>query len=286
MLLVRIIYARFEHISSLEVPCCLIGPLDQLYPAMAFKYPQFEPYGDKLIRWMENANEPGCPVSMTTLKSQNLPKSPDWNIEYEREWLSPDRIASIVGLGLRVGELIPNDLYPTESPCLRHSIIKARRNGITALVGTIAPGVLFVYSIRRYHESNDPYISDLAKIAYGTHFSLDSLKYIFMNDVQESATEPFIEEQIYPSRAGIKYPSAESQTWDYPSPEFRAIMGTPIGKVVGYFILGAFGQGVKRVARIVTFQTGLDLHKLEIRFDIEDVRGNLSLGEFDLDIIS
>ncbi|CAG8886178.1 unnamed protein product [Penicillium egyptiacum] len=269
-LLLVFVCARLEYITLLQEPCFSFRLPPQPHATMAFKYPQFEPYGDKLIRWMEKATEPGCPIPKTTLNALTLPQPADWHIEHEREWLTPDRIASIVGLGLPVGELIPHDLYPTESPCVRHSIIKSRI-GITALVGTVGPGVLFVYSIRRYHGSNDPYVSELAKIAYETHYPLDTVRYIFMNDVLEPATEPFIEEQIYPSREGLKYRSAEPQTWDSPAPEFSAIMGTPIGKVVGSFILGAFGQGVKRVARIVTFQSGLDLHKLDIRFDIEDV---------------
>ncbi|CAI7610263.1 unnamed protein product [Penicillium glandicola] len=213
---------------------------------MAFTYPPFEEYGNKLIRWIENDNEPGCPIPISTLNSWNLPQPMDWHIEYSSEWLSPEHIASIVGLGLPVGDFIQDPLDPTtESPCVRHSIIKTQ-NGITALVGTTGPGVFFVYSIRRYHESNDPYISQLTKIAYEAYFPLDTLKYIFMNDVIEPETEPFIEGQIYPSREGLSYPSAEPQTWDYPSPEFTAIMGTPIGKVVGSFIL-------------------------DIRFDIEDI---------------
>jgi hypothetical protein len=237
---------------------------------MVLKYPQFEPCGDKLIRWMENADEPDCPVRITTLNSWSLPQPMDWKIEYERAWLSPEMISSVVGLGLPVGELIPNDLYPTESPCVQHSIIKTR-NGVTAFVGTIGPGVLFCYSIRRSQVTNGPYVSELAKMAYETHYPLNGLKYIFMNNILEPSTEPFIEEQIYPSREGAKYRSAERQNWDYPSPEFSAIMGTPIGKVVGSFILGAFGQGVKRVARIAAFQSGEDFHKLDMRFDIEDV---------------
>ncbi|KAJ5383125.1 hypothetical protein N7517_001036 [Penicillium concentricum] len=83
-----------------------------------------------------------------------------------------------------------------------------------------------------------------------------------MGEVQECETEPFIEEHIYPSRIGLSYPSAKTQTWNRSSPEFSAIMGTPVG---------TYGQGVKRIARIATFHTALDLHKLHIRFDIEDV---------------
>lgn len=237
---------------------------------MAFKYAQFEPYGDKLIRWMENANEPGCPVLRSTLTTLTLPEPILWHSEDEREWLSPEQISCIVGSGLPLGQLIPNDMYPTESPCLRRSIIKTR-GGVTGLLGTIGPGLLFIYSIRRRPASNDPYVSELAKIAYETHFPLESVKHVIVNEVQENATEPFIEEHIYPSREGLTYPSADPQTWDYATPEFRAIMGTPIGKVVGSFILGSFGQGIKRVSRIVTLQRGLELHKQDIRFDIEDV---------------
>ncbi|KAJ5494505.1 hypothetical protein N7463_010592 [Penicillium fimorum] len=223
---------------------------------MAFKYPQFEPYGDKLIRWMENINEAGCPIPMSTLKVGSLQRH-IWTNEYEREWLSPEYIASIVGLGLQVGDLIPHTSYPTQSPSFRHSIIKTKE-GITALISTMGPGVFFLYSMRRLYGSSDPYVSELIKLAYETHFRLDSLRYIFMDEVQECETEPFIEEQIYPSREGLCYPSAKTQTWNRSSPEFSAIMGT-------------YGQGIKRIGRIATFHTALDLHKLHIRFDIEDV---------------
>ncbi|OQE37730.1 hypothetical protein PENCOP_c009G00930 [Penicillium coprophilum] len=236
---------------------------------MAFHYPQFEPYGGKLIRLMENCNEPGCPIHMSTLKSGTL-QQPFWTNEYGREWLSPEHIASIVGLGLPVGDLIPHTSDPAESPSFRHSIIKTK-GGITAVVVRMGPGVLFLYSMRRLHESDDPYVSELIKIAYETHFRLDGLRYIFMDEVQECRTEPFIEEHIYPSCKGLSYPSSKTQIWHRSSPEYSAIMGTPVGKVVAYFILGTYGQGVKRIARIATFHTGLDLHKLHIRFDIEDV---------------
>jgi hypothetical protein len=53
--------------------------------------------------------------------------------------------------------------------------------------------------------------------------------------------------------------------------QFNAILGTPIGRVVASLVLGAYGQGVKRIARIVTFQTGYFNEILELRFDIEDI---------------
>lgn len=272
LLLVAAIYAHIPYITLVEVPDFLLRSTHYLDPTMASKYPHFQPYGQKLIRWMENVNEPGCPVQISELNTETLPRPTDWRVNHSRGWLSSEQIASIVGLGLPIGDLIPNDLYPTESPCLQHSIIKTI-GGTAALIGTIAPGVLFIYSIkRRPLPSNDPYMSQLAKMAYETHFPLDSLKYVIVNEIQEHATETFVMERIYPSREGLSYPSAEPQTWDYPLPEFTAIMGTPIGKVVGSFILGAFGQGVKRIAQIVTFQDGLELHKLHVGFHIEDVQ--------------
>jgi hypothetical protein len=54
-----------------------------------------------------------------------------------------------------------------------------------------------------------------------------------------------------------------------PSPEFNALLGTRLGKVVAYFILGAYGQGVKRIAKITFFNA--ERKQLNLRFDIESV---------------
>ncbi|KAJ5514404.1 hypothetical protein N7463_003956 [Penicillium fimorum] len=39
---------------------------------MATKYPEFEPEGDSLRRWMERTDEPGCPISRIMFTLSNM----------------------------------------------------------------------------------------------------------------------------------------------------------------------------------------------------------------------
>jgi hypothetical protein len=58
-------------------------------------------------------------------------------------------------------------------------------------------------------------------------------------------------------------------SYEYTEPQFDALLGTKTGQTVAYLLLGAFGQGVKRVRRIaVISEVGQDW---DLRFDIEDV---------------
>ncbi|KAJ5384846.1 hypothetical protein N7517_002757 [Penicillium concentricum] len=60
---------------------------------MAPKYPEFEPRGNSLRRWMERADEPGCPISRTELTLSNM--DPD-----VCQWLKP-KMRLHFGLGER-----------------------------------------------------------------------------------------------------------------------------------------------------------------------------------------
>ena len=70
---------------------------------------------------------------------------------------------------------------------------------------------------------------------------------------------------------GLPYPFSEQGIWDPRLREFDALLGTKMGKTVAAFILCAWGQGVKRIARIVIFYDGEYLQRLNMRFDIEDI---------------
>jgi hypothetical protein len=66
----------------------------------------------------------------------------------------------------------------------------------------------------------------------------------------------------------LQYPPDVTITWFSGDPQFSALLGTSLDGVVGYLVLGAFGQGVKRVARVKLFQ---NLFAPQLPFDIEDV---------------
>ncbi|KAF4768132.1 hypothetical protein N7455_002524 [Penicillium solitum] len=124
---------------------------------------------------------------------------------------------------------------------------------------------------RRQQVPTNFYMSEFTKAFYESHFPLNTLKCVIVTNIGQKHTKPFIRDHIYKSREGLEFPPKEPQTWESPSPEFCGILGTPIGKVVAAFVLCAYGQGVKRIPRIVTFHTGENSSKYNLRFDIEDV---------------
>ncbi|CAG8878607.1 unnamed protein product [Penicillium nalgiovense] len=210
---------------------------------MAPKYPEFEPWGETFRRWMECADEPGCYIPRTTLTVAGLDPTL-WHVvsspkPLTLEWVS---WAGIFGLTL-------DDPASDQTMYLDQSVLKIKGE-YTYWMGRIGPGVIFIDNIKRAKDPRNFYMSEFTKAVYESHFPLESLK-------------------GYLRVPGLGFPPKEPQTWVSPSPEFCGILGTPIGKVVAAFVLCAYGQGVKRIPRIVTFHTSMA--GLNLRFDIEDV---------------
>lgn len=138
--------------------------------------------------------------------------------------------------------------------------------------GFIGPDMLTISWINRVEgdyvvvgECDEPYASEVLKAVYERYFPLDGLKCIFISGVDIDDTKLCL--NLYFSSDNE---SSFRQSWDNPSAELDGIMGTKIGRTVGYFMLGAFGQGVKRVSKVTAIseagQTGWDL-----QFDIENI---------------
>ncbi|CAI7647676.1 unnamed protein product [Penicillium discolor] len=148
-------------------------------------------------------------------------------------------------------------IYPADLPVELNKIeIENRQGPPVGWEGRTGRGVVFLDWIRRSKRSTAPHISEFTKAAYEMDFPLESLQYVFVTDISETDTVQCIHDE------GI---------WDPRSREFDALLGTRMGKTVAAFILCAWGQGIKRIARIVTFYDGEYLQRLNMRLDIEDI---------------
>jgi hypothetical protein len=134
--------------------------------------------------------------------------------------------------------------------------------------GVIGPGVIFMDCIIRESHPHAHYISDLTKSIYESKYNLENLKHIWVLDVKNEDTLAFIKGHIYTRGTECQYPRDAIITWASGYPQFNALLGTPLGKVVGYFLLSSFGQGVKHIARVSLYKSG---SVLQLQFDIEDV---------------
>ncbi|CDM30178.1 unnamed protein product [Penicillium roqueforti FM164] len=219
------------------------------------RYFPWEEKGRSLRRWIEREHEPGCPYPRSTFAVTYDPQPQNYSVTHEAVWWDSAWDTCIYPFDL------PDELNKIE--------IHNRQGPPVGWEGRTGQGVVFLDWIRRSRRSTAPHISELTKAAYEMDFSLNSLEYVFVTSIFETDTVQCVRDEVYRTE-GIEYPSSEHRIWT-PSCEFDALLGTAIGKTVAAFVLCAWGQGRKRIARIVTFHDGEYLQRLNMRFDIEDV---------------
>ncbi|KAJ5183846.1 hypothetical protein N7492_001462 [Penicillium capsulatum] len=119
-------------------------------------------------------------------------------------------------------------------------------------VGWTGPGILVLDNIERPLDSPAPPISQISQALYQRCHSMSNLS----------------RDNGLVWNYGDKKPIAlEPQTWPRGSDEYDALLGSQIGKVVAYLVLGGFERGTRRIARIMTWPA--ERRRLMMRFDIE-----------------
>ncbi|KAF7714956.1 Uncharacterized protein PECH_007794 [Penicillium ucsense] len=111
-------------------------------------------------------------------------------------------------------------------------------------IGRIAKGVIFLEDISRPEKLGYPFMSEMTKAIYERHFELDTLRYVVISHVANSVTRGFIIGVLQHSN------NQNPQVWEADTPEFKILLGTPLGKVIAYFMLNAYPRGTRRIARI------------------------------------
>lgn len=118
-------------------------------------------------------------------------------------------------------------------------------------LGSTGPGIILIDTIARRSDSNAPHISEITTACYQRHFPIAGLKHIFITRIANPDTASCIKKRIQSSRRS--WPSCGEQEWAFGTPEYDALLGTRLGKVAAYIVLGAFDRGTRRIARIVTW---------------------------------
>ncbi|KAJ6110188.1 hypothetical protein N7486_002423 [Penicillium sp. IBT 16267x] len=214
--------------------------------------------GTNLQKQMENAQEPGCRIARSTLTLDDLDEKV-WIINYTDECLPLEFFEWIGRLGL------PRDTQDNETSPYKYVCLVKRELPPMSWVGRVAEGVIFLDVIARAG-GNEYYISDLTRMAYDSFFSLDTLRYVFATCVVNGETTELLYNIYHTKNIALK--STDEYAWESSSAEFKCLIGCGIGKCVASFILAAYGQGVKRIARVVTWRIG---YELEMMFAIENV---------------
>lgn len=214
--------------------------------------------GQILQRWM---NDPSisalqeCKVQRSKLKLQHLEhlvypgQTPYHPLQVED--FGVERLGEEYWSKLSVIEMAPYGPLP--------------RDKINVWEGLTAPGILVIEEMKR---NSGFYMSEISQAVYENPFPLETLKQIFVLDVENKDTVQFVSERLYTTLSGLQWPDETTRYWEYGTPEFKGLLGTKIGQVVAHMILGAFKRGTRRIVRI---GTSFMLDFLQMRFDIEEI---------------
>lgn len=227
--------------------------------------------GAQRRRWIANLNEPGCYIHRSELTYSYLrnthPSSVTWNHSTTDTFVATQVLQEIPELhdppmSYRDYTLLSPHIY---------------------WYGTTGPGIIVINQVDRTHFADEvPLVAPVSTVTqaiYEHFFHIDSLRHVYVNDVTNTGTRELVQGWLYtPSQTAIssyihgQIPDWDLRIWSYESPEYDAILGTRIGKIVAYLVLGAFERGAKRISRIVTYslRTRPD-YFIHMRFDIESI---------------
>lgn len=213
-------------------------------------YGEYQEEGILRQQWITNPQVP-CPIEISEMTIDEF-EGDEWDRNTHPNSLPHSYThAMMAELGL------PEQQYHV------NNIEKYNDDGETEIgfSGRAGNGVLFIEDVVRDKAATGPFISQICKAVYEAHFPLDTLRYVMVTKVSNEETKPFINSQL---NLGT-----EPLTWESDTPEFQAVLGTRIGKIVAYFILGAFERGTKNIARITMWKIGRHANNIQVRFDIE-----------------
>lgn len=148
-----------------------------------------------------------------------------------------------------------------------------------ACSGVLGPGSLWIVYVEGMSDPKDWYILEVLGAAYESQYALSTLKYVFVDNVVDKETRKFCLTQLLTARNGLSWPPPGNKVfvWRHGTAEFRALLGTPIGRVAASLVLAAYGQGARRVTSIAVYRIGFLIPYLNMRFDLGDIQKWLDL---------
>ncbi|KAJ5256921.1 hypothetical protein N7478_013025 [Penicillium angulare] len=219
--------------------------------------------GAQLQNWLTNPNA-RPPITISTLTLNEL-RSEGWIIRRETDDL-PNEYNNRVS---RVG------ITPAQTTFERVGAMNV--NIYTEWDGIIGPNILIIELVNRVDgaalpASQLPFMSQLIKASYDDdRIALMNLRHIFVDTVANEETRNFFRDYIYPGFFGEEDPikDAPYKVFEHGTPNFQALLGTRIGKIIVYFLLNAHAPGTRTIQRIVSWVKNYSLH---LRFDLDITR--------------
>ncbi|KAJ5719756.1 hypothetical protein N7493_007334 [Penicillium malachiteum] len=169
----------------------------------------------------------------------------------------------------------PNDLGDCEEPMWhevelldqlrlsQQTVVKeffdSRSNDrVTFWQGLIGRGILVIESAFREH---GPFMSQISQRAYEKHYDINTLKHVMVLNIVNRNTQHLIMYTL-----GLKNQWYPRECYEYGTPEYQALIGTEIGRIVAGLVLSAFPRGTARISRVFTSNV---VGMAQMRLDIE-----------------
>ncbi|KAJ5711147.1 hypothetical protein N7488_005303 [Penicillium malachiteum] len=127
--------------------------------------------------------------------------------------------------------------------------------------GIVSVGSLMISWVRRNHDQ--PPLHEVTNAIYSHLVPTGELRYIFLRNIVEPDTRNFILDKLYGESRSDVFPLRTnplslpfSQTFFHGSPEYYALHGTIMGKMIGRFILGRYPRGTCKLSSISVALSG------------------------------
>ncbi|KAJ5628822.1 hypothetical protein N7490_011050 [Penicillium lividum] len=234
----------------------------------------FQARGKAIREWIADPGVGGCHIGPSTLTYADLILCDDWStfeVRYENPGFDFEgKINEFLA-----GTNIAPEVFGPEQPNYRWYKLRSRFVG---WAGYVSNRAMILENLHRVpdHLAGDCegrinvfYMSQISQAIYQRDFNLDELTCIIVSGIINEETLAYAHERLYPS-LNLEWHDHTPWTYEYGMPQYDALMGTRIGKVVAYIVLGAFPRGTHRISQIV-MQTGWVGASLNMRFDIERI---------------
>lgn len=241
-----------------SIPDCILQMLSNMFASPQEGHRQCKRLrrsGEVLQRCMKDPSVP-CDIPRSQLSIRDL-KRQDWDVKSTSTGLPPAQRENALALG-----------YPDGKKDYRMTLLEktVRMHDESCWHGRIAKGVIFIETIERISvDAAGPWMSELTGAVYTKRFPMETLRHVFVCNVVNDQTFPILR-RLYATRRPGTWNNGQVAIWEESDRDFPTLLGTRIGKVVTYMVLGAFDRGSRRIARIATWHS---LEGIHMRFDLE-----------------
>lgn len=117
------------------------------------------------------------------------------------------------------------------------------------------------------------FASQIAQVLYEKEAPINTLKRVLAINVGNAGTKGSIQVQLYTAANGLVYETSGPQIFVYGIPEYEGLLGTRIGSIVAYLVLGGFPRGTRRISQITVWFS--EIGELNLQFDVVKVKASV-----------